>query len=547
MKEFKAKLVFLFVATFLSLPDVSLAQDLAKQLDPIFQKEYPSNGPGAVVLVAKNGKVLYRNAFGKANLELDVPMKPENVFELGSITKQFTAVSILQLMEQGKLSLEDPLSKYIPDYPSGDDIKIHHLLNHTSGIKSYTDIPSFQDLARNDMTPTELIAVTKNEPMDFSPGEKYKYNNSAYILLGFLIENIAGVSYEDYIQKNILTPLGMKNSFYGSKSKLIPNRASGYQAFGDGYKNADYLSMTLPYAAGSLMSTVDDMLLWNQAIHNNTLISEKSKQLAFSNYKRNDGKPIYYGYGWAVNEIAGTPTLEHGGGIFGYTTSGVFAPKENLYVIVLTNTTAKSPDNLALQAMAAVINKQLTREAITLTEKEHQQWTGAYQFDDVARFITFENGTLYSRRDGGEKIKLIPVGKNNYQFEDSYTTYNFRNENGKRIAEMADRIVKSKGIESNIKPTEEKQGITLDPELLSSYEGTYELAAGFEIVVTRENNSIFGQATGQPKFELFAESPDSFFLKAVPAKVVFNKDSTGKIESLTLLQGGQEIKGKKTK
>ncbi|HSP40768.1 MAG TPA: serine hydrolase [Gillisia sp.] len=547
MKEITHKTVFLFVAILLSISEIVIAQDLEKQLDPIFEKEYADNEPGATVLVSQNGKILYRKAFGKANLELDVPMKPENVFELGSITKQFTAVAILQLMEEGKLSLEDPLSKYIPDYPRGNEIKIHHLLNHTSGIKSYTDLPSFIALARTDMTPTELIAVTKDLPMDFSPGEKYQYNNSAYIILGHIIEQVSKMPYEEYIQKKIFTPLGMNNSYYGSKSTIIPNRASGYQPTGDGYKNADYLSMTLPYAAGSLMSTVDDMLLWNQAVHNNTFISEKSKQLAFKNYNRNDGKPIYYGYGWAVNEIAGIPTVEHGGGIFGYTTSGVYVPTENLYVIVLTNTNAKSPDNVALQAAATVLKMPLTREPVILAEKEHQQWTGAYQFDDVARFITFEDGALYSQRDGGQKLKLIPVGMNNYQFEDSFTTYNFRNENGKRIAELADRIVKSEGIEADIEPSEEKEVITLSPEILSSYEGTFELAPGFEIVVTKENNSIFGQATGQPKFELFAESPDNFFLKAVPAKVVFNKDSTGKIESLTLFQGGREIIGKKTK
>lgn len=547
MKELTNKVVFLIVAILLSISEIVIAQNLEKQLDPIFEKEYAENEPGATVLVAKNGQILYRKAFGKANLELDVAMKPENVFELGSITKQFTAVAILQLMEEGKLSLEEPLSKYIPDYPRGNEIKIHHLLNHTSGIKSYTDQPSFIALARTDMTPTALIAVTKDLPMDFSPGEKYQYNNSAYIILGFIIEQVSDMSYEEYIQKKIFTPLGMNNSYYGSKSTIIQNRASGYQPTGDGYKNADYLSMTLPYAAGSLMSTVDDMLLWNQAVHNNTFISEKSKQLAFKNYNRNDGKPIYYGYGWAVNEIAGIPTVEHGGGIFGYTTSGIYVPTENLYVIVLTNTNAKSPDNVTLQAAATVLKKPLTRVPVTLAEKEHQQWTGAYQFDDVARFVTFEDGVLYSQRDGGQKLKLISVGKNNYQFEDSFTTYHFRKENGKRIAELADRIVKSQGIETDIKPSEEKKVITLSPEILSSYEGTFELAPGFEIVVTTENNSIFGQATGQPKFELFAESPDNFFLKAVPAKVVFNKDSTGKIESLTLFQGGREITGKKTK
>lgn len=544
-KVFKA--AFLFLAVFFIHFEQASAQDLAKQLDPLFEKQFPADGPGATVLVAKNGKSLYRKAFGMANLELKVPMKPEHVLELGSITKQFTAVAILKLMEEGKLSLEDPLSKYITDYPNGINIKIHHLLNHTSGIKSYTDMASFRQLARTDMSPEELIAVFKDEPMDFEPGEKYKYNNSAYIILGHLVEKISGISYEEFIKKNIFIPLGMKNSYYGSKSTVIPNRASGYQPVENGHKNADYLSMTLPYAAGSLMSNVDDMLLWNQAVHNNSLISEKSKQLAFKNYSLNDGSAIYYGLGWGVNEMAGSPTLEHGGGIFGYTTYGAYAPGENIYVIVLTNSNGKDPSNVALQALSAAMGRPITNVPVTLKAEEMKQWEGAYSFNDVVRLITFKDGALYSQREGGQPIKLIPTGSYNYRFEDSFTTYAFRMENGKRIADFADRIVKSKGIETENKPAVEKESLSVSPTILATYKGTYELQPGFVIEVTTEDERIFAQATGQARFEIFAESPESFFLKVVPAKVIFKKDATGKTTGLTLFQGGQEIEGKKIK
>ena len=539
--------IVLFLLALFSFSEGIIAQDLAEQIDGIMEKEYPANGPGATILVAKNGKPIYRNAFGKANLELNVPMKPENVLELGSITKQFTAVAILKLMEEGKLKLEDPLSKYIADYPGGKDIKIHHLLNHTSGIKSYTDMPTFFTMARTDMTPLGLIGVFKGEPMEFAPGEKYKYNNSAYILLGYIIEEVSELSYEEYIKKNFFIPLGMNNSYYGSKSTLIPNRASGYQPTENGFRNADYLSMTLPYAAGSLMSTVDDMLLWNQAVHNNTLISDKSKKLAFENNKLNDGKPIYYGYGWAVNEIVGSPTIEHGGGIFGYTTSGVYAPNENLYVIVLTNSNGTDPTNIALRAMALALGKSLDQKPVTLSEDQLKQWTGSYQYDDIVRFVTLENGSLYSQREGGVKMKLIPLDANKFQFENSFSTYNFEKDQGKKVAHFSDRIMKSKGIEADIKPAAEKATVSVPGDVLSTYVGTYQLQPGFNIEITKVENAIFGQATGQPKFELFAETVEKFFLKVVPASVVFNKDSSGKIESLTLFQGGQEMEGKKVK
>lgn len=216
-------------------------------VNQMLMDKYPADKPGAVALVAQDGEVLFKEAYGMANLELNVPMTTNNVFEIGSVTKQFTAVSILMLMEDGKLSLSDDITLYIEDYPTHDHkITIHHLLNHTSGIQSYTSMPSFMKEARTDMTPMELINVFKDEPMTFDPGAEWSYNNSAYIILGYIIEEVSGMSYADYVQQEIFAPLGMENSYYGSHSKIIPNRALGYQPSNDGYRNADYLSMTLP-------------------------------------------------------------------------------------------------------------------------------------------------------------------------------------------------------------------------------------------------------------------------------------------------------------
>ena len=214
--------------------------------------------------------------FGMANLELDVKVEPKHVFEIGSITKQFTAVSILLLEEQGKLSLGNEITKYIPDYPTqGKTITIHNLLNHTSGIKSYTNIPSFVENARTHMSPLELIDTFKDEPMEFELGTKFSYNNSRYILLGYIIENITGDSYAEFIKEEIFDKLNMADSYYGSMIDIIPNRASGYSQTDAGYRNADYLSLILPYAAGSIMTTTSDLLKWQNAIDANTLISDQ--------------------------------------------------------------------------------------------------------------------------------------------------------------------------------------------------------------------------------------------------------------------------------
>ena len=282
------------------------AQNLTSQVDEYLLSHSQPNAPGASVLISKDGKAIYKKAVGMANLELNVPLSTDHVFEIGSITKQFTAVSILMLEEQGKLKVEDNITKYIPDYPThGKTITIHHLLNHTSGIKSYTSMENFIKNARTDMTPTELIDVFKNEPMDFDPGEKFLYNNSGYILLGHIIEVVSEQSYAEFVQDHIFSKLGMKSSYYGSMTKIIPNRASGYQDK-NGFVNADYLSLTLPYAAGSIMSTVDDLLIWQNAISANKLIKRSSLEKAINGSMLNNGEKIPYGYGWSHGSVNGS-------------------------------------------------------------------------------------------------------------------------------------------------------------------------------------------------------------------------------------------------
>ena len=399
------------------------------------------------------------------------------------------------------------------------------------------------------MTPTELMDVFKNEPMDFDPGEEWHYNNSGYIVLGYIIEKVSGDSYADFIQKNIFDKLGMKHSYYGSKSTLIPNRAAGYQPTETGYENSDYLSMTLPYAAGSIMSTVDDLLIWNQAIHNNILISKESKKMAFANHTLNNGKTTNYGYGWQPNELNGTPSIEHGGGIFGYNTMGVYVPSENVYVAVFTNANGNSPTALAVKMAAMAIGKPYNQTtSIRLSSAQLEKWVGTYEFDDGAlRIITLKDGNLYSQREGSEVFKLIATSESTFSFEDTTNTYIFSEENGKKVAIFKDRIDESKGVESAKKPNSEKASITLDAATLQQYRGSYELQPGFVIEISTKGDQIFAVATGQPQFEMFAEKVDRFFLKVVPASMDFNKDENGVIESLTLRQGGRDMVGKKIK
>lgn len=549
MKIYKFLNIIVFVSLSLFSLETINAQDLKSTVDAYLLSHSQPNAPGASVLIAKDGKAIYKKAVGMANLELNVPLSTDNVFEIGSITKQFTAVSILMLEEQGKLKVEDEITKYIPDYPTnGKTITIHHLLNHTSGIKSYTSMESFMKNARTDMTPTELIDVFKNEPMDFEPGEKFLYNNSGYILLGHIIEVVSEQSYADFIQDNIFSKLSMKSSYYGSMKNIIKNRASGYQDR-NGFVNADYLSLTLPYAAGSIMSTVDDLLIWQNAISSNTLIKRSSLEKAINGSTLNNGDKIPYGYGWFEGSVNGSDTYEHSGGIFGYVTNGIFLPKENMYVIALSNCDCSNVGEISTKIAAMAIGKPFpsVKDAITLDSDKLKKWTGAYEFEDGAvRFITLEGNQLKSQREGGEIFDIYALSEDHYIFEEGVVSYQFAtNDDGSKQVVMSNNGNESKGKSVNKEMPKEKVSITLTPEVLKQYNGKYELAPTFHIVIIAKGNQLFAQATGQPEFELFAESETTFFLKVVPASIDFSRDDNGKVTSLVLHQGGQDMEGKK--
>jgi CubicO group peptidase (beta-lactamase class C family) len=345
MTQLKRLCALLLLAILICNPfSIVCAQSLETRIDSLIRTSFhDKNGPGGVFMVAQNGKAVYQKAFGKANLELDVDLTPQNVFQLGSMTKQFTAVAVLMLEEQGKLNVKDPVSKYVPDYPLGDKITIHHLLTHTSGIKDFTRMKALSGIAQKEMTPKMLVDFFKNETPDFAPGEKFEYSNSGYVLLGYIIELVSGERYEDFIKKHIFEKVGMDQSYYASDRQVINKRAYGYQKKEQGYVNKTVISFSVPFSSGSLMSTPGDMLKWQNALNQNVLLSAAEIKKAFGKYKLNNGEEFTYGYGWHLKEINGTATREHGGSIFGFKTMGVYIPAEDIYVIGLSNCDCNSP------------------------------------------------------------------------------------------------------------------------------------------------------------------------------------------------------------
>lgn len=542
--------IALLLFSFLFTIPIS-AQDLTKQFDDIVSQSYKTDMPGATILVAKDGKTIYRKAIGKSSLELDVDMIPENVFMLASITKQFTAVSILMLEEQGKLSLNDPITKYITDYPTlGKTITIHQLLNHTSGIKSYTGIGNLVEVARNDMTLDELIDYFKNEPMDFDPGEEFRYNNSGYVLLGKIIEVLSGDTYENFIENKIFKRLDMNSSSYGNNRELVKNRVEGYEQNETGYINASYLSMTLPHAAGSLTSTIDDMLKWQNALTNNTFIKSTTLNKAINGSKLNNGEHIGYGYGLVEMNLKGSKGYTHSGGIFGTSTNGIYLIEEDVYVIGLSNCSCNDIGTVTRNLAATAIGKPYPtmKDIVKISEDKMKQWVGAYEFEDGAiRHIFMKEGKLSSMRESETNtvFEIFPLAENHYMFEESGIEYKFsKSSDGKRQAIF---ITDTENIGKEVdKPMPEaKKEISLSNDILKHYAGKYELGPNFYVEVTVEGSQIFGQATGQGRFEVFAEDEATFFAKVTPLKVKFNKNDSGDVESFTLYQGGQETLAKK--
>lgn len=351
-------------ATLLIMASVSnlyAQNDIASKIDEYVQETYVGNLPGASFLVVKDGEVLYRSAKGMANVELGIPLQADMVFRLGSLTKQFTAASILMLEERELLNVEDTIDKFLPDYPYeiASKITVEHLLTHTSGIYSYTNIPGYMisNEIRAELTTDQLVEVFADLDSPSDPGEAFAYNNSGYVLLGAIIEKVSGKSYEAFVQENIFDKLGMENSYYGGHQKIIPRRVDGYQFVGDDFSNALFLSMTQPHAAGSLLSNVDDLAKWDQALFSGQVISDASFRKMTTAGVLNNGQRHSYGYGLFIGEFNETPMIYHSGGIHGFATYASHVVDENLYVVSLSNgaTRERNPGNTVQKIISLVL------------------------------------------------------------------------------------------------------------------------------------------------------------------------------------------------
>ncbi len=406
----------------------AVGSELEQEISAFLTELYPDDEPGISVILAKGDEILYKNGHGMANLEHNISISPEMVFRLGSLTKQMTTASIMMLAEEGLLQVDDPITQYFSNYPThGYTITLRHLMTHTSGIIDFLAIEEFPEIEKEDITAMDVIDFFKNQPMNFAPGEAYSYTNSGYVMLGAIIEQLTGQSYEDFVQERIFTPLGMDNTYHGSFKRIIPNRVTGYAMGPNGYENSSYLSMTIPGAAGAIISTVDDLHTWNTALFAGDVVSMESLEEMTTPFILNNGELSNYGFGLAIQSLRGQPMISHTGGINGFITYAAYLPESDMYVAVLGNTGYQSRVYEANTILAMAIGDPYPAlQSQAVDSDVLNRYTGKYQTERGIHFdVSVVDEGLSVSINGGPALDLVAVSDNVFYLDKSFTHLSF--------------------------------------------------------------------------------------------------------------------------
>ena len=366
----------------------------SERLDTIAKSYTAGNAFMGAVLVVEGDRTLLDKGYGSANLEWDIPNAPDVRFRLGSLTKQFTAALVLLLQQDGKLRIEDPVGKYLPDAPKAwEKITLANLLGHTSGIPNFTSDKAFETWSMSAHTHAEEIAFFRDKPLDFEPGSKYAYSNSNYEVLGVVIESVSKKDYGPLLRERLFEPLGMASTGLDMDELILPKRAQGYQPAAVGLSHARSESLTVPWAAGSLYSTTGDLLRWERGLFGGKVLDEASLKAMTTAGKGN------YGLGVQVLRRDGVEIVQHGGGIEGFNTQLVCVPARGITVVVLGNVNGTAPDVMGEQLLDVVLGKPVVlaseRKPVPIAEEELEKFVGVYDFaPEVAITVAVRDGEL---------------------------------------------------------------------------------------------------------------------------------------------------------
>lgn len=553
----KSKFMLIFLMAIFSIvfsQGQSFNQNAILFADSLMKARYPASDPGAVLLIAKDGQPVFKKGYGMASMELKVSDQPANLFAIGSMTKQFTAVAILQLEQRGLLSLSDDIKKYLPDFNTyGQKITIENLLTHTGGLVSMIDIKSFKDIDGK----KENVVYDPDAPLLFKPGSAWSYSNTGYFLLGLIIQKVSGTSYEDFVRKNIFEPTNMTHTYFGTHEKILPELAGGYDPIGSAdFKPTASYSWAEPYSVGGIISNVNDLLKWDEALYGETIIKKQQMSKAFSNYKLSNGRYSGYGYGWAVSNFKGVTFIHHGGQIGGYLSYGVRIPSQHIYVLILSNSTKVNPDALTTPIALKLLGLSITAvsNVLKLTVPELTSYTGVYEVIKGAadthktyREIHLKNDTLFLQRNGYEMPLLCKSRDEFYNPQGTSEVLFHRNNQSKIVAvEIIDLPISFGPTDLEVKTdlpfAPKKEKFSMKQEELKKFTGSYNLTSGVHTVITLESSNLFIEAVGLGKFELLAQSTSSFNIKGVDASIEFIDDNAGVAIGFYLLQSGGKMK-----
>ena len=542
------KILFLLITY--AITGCNYGQVSPANLDSLVSAYERQNSFNGTVLVAQKGNILLEKGYGFQNKKENKPNTSNTIYQIGSITKQFTSAIILQLVEQQKMTLQDRLSKYIPDYPKGDSITVENLLTHTSGIYNYTnDVNFMKTSSERPISRDSLVNLFKYKPLDFPPGTSWNYSNSGYILLGIIIEKVTHKSYFRVVRENIFEPLDMRHSGFDFTDLNSPDKALGYS--GDFSTPVGIVDSSVSFAAGSIYTTVGDLYKWDQALYTNRIISQASLQKAFTPYKLN------YGYGWQIVTEYNKKITEHGGGITGFVSYILRVPDDQICIIALSNLPSPAPAIIANQINGLFNGKKpdlpVARKEIHLDSATLNLYTGEYELAPSFHIvITMENGVLQAQATNQGKNALFAERSNFFFLKVVDAQIEFFQGPDRKIDHLVlyqnGQKVEGKKLRPDAPhaalPVSRKE-IFVDSTILKSYTGEYELAPSFHITITLQDGTLRAQATGQSTNPLYAEKPDFFFLKVVDAQIEFIRRPNGETDHLILYQNGQKVDGKK--
>jgi CubicO group peptidase (beta-lactamase class C family) len=520
-------------------------------VDSLFNSLIKADSPGAAVLVARDGHVLFEKGYGLARVQEHVPAAPTTKFRIGSITKQFTAAAILKLQEEGRISVEDHLSKFYPDYPRGDEVTIHHLLTHTSGIHSFTDKPDFIASVTTPVKTEDQIRSFEKDPFDFDPGQRFLYNNSGYFLLGAIVEKVSGQPYADYLRSKFFEPLGMKDTGVHRSDVALDHEALGYE-FADGaFKRAADWDMSRAGGAGALYSTIEDLNRWNEALFGGKVLSQASLEAAFTPVRIKGEDPAVpkesgYGYGFSVANFRGVPEIGHGGGLQGFVSYLLRLPKLHFTVAVLVNASPPAPGvnpgSLAHDVAELYLGETLPpreRPAVDaeVSAEAKDAVVGRYDYGGAVLTVTREGDRLYAQLTRQPKFEIFPKTESTFFWKVVEAEVTFVKDDKGKVVKA---IHKQGGQTIDAPRLEDLRAVKLDAKALDAVVGRYDYGGGKTILtVTREGERLFAELTGQPRFEIFPKSETEFFWKVVNAEVTFVKDKDGKVTKGVHRQGGK--------